>query len=127
MRAAGFRDNVDGVGRAPDVDLPRTLAMKIIAAAVLLLMSAPAERVVADTARPRGERETRFERKEIDAAISAAETSAGDLLRAVDEALDETKQDRRKREAMIRESLDELVAALARLREKFDEDGAWTD
>jgi len=93
-----------------------------LAAATLLLAGTFALSAVASD-----ERASRFERKEVEAAIAAAEVSSGELLRAVDEALDETKQDRAKREEEIRGMLDELVAALGRLRKSFDANGPWAD
>lgn len=78
-----------------------------------------------DAPRERSEREKMFSRQEIDQAIAEAERSSAALRDAVHDIAANGKQDARKRADELREEVDELADAVARLRERFDEDADW--
>ena len=77
--------------------------------------------------RQRSDRETRFERQEIDEAIADAEESSEEYSEAIDDVVEDGPQDARKREKLLRAEVSELVDAIARLREEFDADDPWAD
>lgn len=99
--------------------LPASLAL------VFLLLAPP---LLAETpARAKGKRESDLSKAKIDAAITEAQDAAVLTIAAVRKALAEGGKDAKRREAKINDEMAQLSDALARLREGFDDDDAWTD
>ena len=97
----------------------------VVAVTVLgLLLSRGAS---AERDRQHAERESKYSRQEIDDAITAAQDSAKTLNDVVDKDLENGRKDGTRREAFIRSELTELLNALDRLRQDFDQDKAWSD